>query len=83
MEVMTRIERALAKAIAHADGTGGPPTRAAAMHYAVFPRGARIRARLPDEERRGVFEGIDATGALLLKEGTGTRAISAGEVFFG
>ena len=45
--------------------------------------GQPIRARLPDGERRGVFEGIDATGALLLKEGTGTRAISAGEVFFG
>jgi BirA family biotin operon repressor/biotin-[acetyl-CoA-carboxylase] ligase len=45
--------------------------------------GARIRARLPGEERHGVFEGIDATGALLLKEGTGTRAISAGDVFFG
>ena len=45
--------------------------------------GQPIRARLPHEERHGVFEGIDATGALLLKEGTGTRAISAGEVFFG
>jgi BirA family biotin operon repressor/biotin-[acetyl-CoA-carboxylase] ligase len=45
--------------------------------------GTRIRARLPDEERKGVFEGIDASGALLLNEGTRTRAISAGDVFFG
>jgi len=46
MDVMTRIERALAKAIAHAEVPGGPPKLAAAMYYAVFPRGARIRPRL-------------------------------------
>ena len=46
MDVMTRIERALAKAIAHAEVPGGPPKLAAAMNYAVFPRGARIRPRL-------------------------------------
>ncbi len=45
--------------------------------------GSRIRARLPDKECQGVFEGIDDGGALLLKEGSRTRAISAGEVFFG
>ena len=45
--------------------------------------GHRIRARLPDRERLGVFEGIDAEGALLLNEGNGARAIAAGEVFFG
>jgi BirA family biotin operon repressor/biotin-[acetyl-CoA-carboxylase] ligase len=44
--------------------------------------GAPIRARLPHEERRGAFEGIDATGALLLRESSGVRAITAGEVFF-
>jgi BirA family biotin operon repressor/biotin-[acetyl-CoA-carboxylase] ligase len=44
--------------------------------------GAPITARLPHETRQGLFEGIDASGALLLKEGTGVRAIAAGEVFF-
>jgi BirA family biotin operon repressor/biotin-[acetyl-CoA-carboxylase] ligase len=44
--------------------------------------GAPITARLPHETREGVFEGIDASGALLLKEETGVRAIAAGEVFF-
>lgn len=44
--------------------------------------GAPIRARLPHEERHGAFEGIDATGALLLREPSGVRAITAGEVFF-
>jgi BirA family biotin operon repressor/biotin-[acetyl-CoA-carboxylase] ligase len=43
--------------------------------------GMRIRARLPQEERFGLFEGIDEGGALLLNEGGRTRAISAGEVF--
>jgi len=45
--------------------------------------GQRIRARLPDRERNGVFEGIDENGALLLNEGHRTEAIAAGEVFFG
>ena len=44
--------------------------------------GAPIRARLPHEKRHGVFEGIDADGALLLNEQGHMRAITAGEVFF-
>ena len=45
--------------------------------------GERIRARLPEEEAAGVFEGIDETGALLLRERTGRlRTIAAGDVYF-
>jgi BirA family biotin operon repressor/biotin-[acetyl-CoA-carboxylase] ligase len=45
--------------------------------------GTRIRARLTNEETSGVFEGIDNTGALILREAQGrTRTIAAGEVFF-
>jgi BirA family biotin operon repressor/biotin-[acetyl-CoA-carboxylase] ligase len=44
--------------------------------------GGPIRARLPNETRQGVFEGIDASGALLLNEQGHVRAIAAGEVFF-
>ena len=44
--------------------------------------GLPIRARLPHETREGVFEGIDANGALLLNEQGQVRAIAAGEVFF-
>ena len=44
--------------------------------------GTAIRARLPHETRHGLFEGIDASGALLLREPSGVRAIAAGEVFF-
>jgi len=45
--------------------------------------GGRIRARLQNEETTGVFEGIDGTGALILREtASRTRTIAAGEVFF-
>lgn len=44
--------------------------------------GTPVRARLPNEIREGVFEGIDESGALLLNEGGKLRAIAAGEVFF-
>jgi BirA family transcriptional regulator, biotin operon repressor / biotin---[acetyl-CoA-carboxylase] ligase len=45
--------------------------------------GTRIRARLTNEETVGIFEGIDETGALLLRETQDrVRTIAAGEVFF-
>jgi len=44
--------------------------------------GKSIRARLPDQTHEGVFEGIDACGALLLNQQGCVRAIAAGEVFF-
>jgi geranylgeranyl diphosphate synthase type II len=46
MDAVTRIEKALAAAVDRADAPDAPPRLAAAMRYAVFPRGARIRARL-------------------------------------
>jgi geranylgeranyl diphosphate synthase, type II len=46
MDASARIEQALGKAIAQADGIDAPPRLAAAMRHAVFPRGARIRPRL-------------------------------------
>ena len=46
MTASARIERALDTAFARVEGVGGPERLAAAMRYAVFPRGARIRPRL-------------------------------------
>lgn len=43
---MNRIERSLASALELARGPEAPPTLLAAMRYAVFPGGARIRPRL-------------------------------------
>ena len=45
--------------------------------------GGEITVRLPREEIRGRFEGLDETGALLLRlADTTVRTISAGDVFF-
>ena len=63
-------------------GQGFAPIREAWLSRAAR-LGMRIHARLQERELSGTFEGIDETGALLLREGQGqTRAIAAGEVFF-
>jgi geranylgeranyl diphosphate synthase type II len=46
MDETSRIEAALEQAVAHAEAPGGPPLLAEALRHAVFPGGARIRARL-------------------------------------
>jgi BirA family biotin operon repressor/biotin-[acetyl-CoA-carboxylase] ligase len=44
--------------------------------------GKEIEVRLPNETIAGTFDGIDETGALILRSAAGTRTIAAGEVFF-
>jgi geranylgeranyl diphosphate synthase type II len=46
VDARTQIEQSLRRAIGLTQGSGGPPTLAAAMRSAVFPGGARIRPRL-------------------------------------
>jgi geranylgeranyl diphosphate synthase type II len=46
MDSSVRIEKALKDAISHASGPSGPPLLSAALRYAVFPGGARVRPRL-------------------------------------
>ena len=46
MNVVTRIKQALTRAIEYGEGADCPPQLAAALRYAVFPGGARIRPRL-------------------------------------
>lgn len=46
MDTMPRIEQALAAAVASCEAPGCPPHLAAAIRYAVFPGGARVRPRL-------------------------------------
>src|SRR5690349_13610196 len=46
MDMVTRIEGALADSVLLAEAAGAPPRLAAAMRHAVFPRGGRVRPRL-------------------------------------
>ena len=46
MDPRERIEAALERSLAHATAAGCPPRLAEAMHYAVFPGGARVRPHL-------------------------------------
>ena len=46
MRTKTRIEQALAEAVASIEADGAPPRLAAALCHAVFPGGARIRPQL-------------------------------------
>ena len=45
--------------------------------------GESLTVRLPNEEFGGIFEGVDDTGRLILRSGSGKRTVAAGEVFFG
>jgi len=69
MDVTSRIERALNDAIDQAELPGCPPRLAAAMRYAVFPRGARVRPRLCHSVAAACGEdhpaATDAAGAAL------------------
>jgi geranylgeranyl diphosphate synthase, type II len=46
MDSGQRIEKALQDSVSRAGGLGSPPQLAAALRYAVFPGGARVRPRL-------------------------------------
>ena len=64
------------------NGHGFPRVRDAWLSRAAG-LGTRIRARLQNEETSGVFEGIDSSGALMLREAVDrVRLIAAGDVFF-
>jgi BirA family biotin operon repressor/biotin-[acetyl-CoA-carboxylase] ligase len=82
-EALARLAASFAKWYEIWRANGFQPLRDAWLARAAG-LGTRIRARLSDGEFWGMFEGIDETGALILREGQGkTRSIAAGEVFFG
>lgn len=48
----------------------------------AHPRGTALTARLPDgTTREGLFEGLSAEGALMLRTRTGVELVHAGDVF--
>ncbi|MDD7970143.1 biotin--[acetyl-CoA-carboxylase] ligase [Roseinatronobacter alkalisoli] len=75
----------LAPAFAHWEGQlvtyGFAPVRQAWMNGAAR-LGERIIARTVLDSHEGTFEGIDATGALMLRTAQGRRTIPAADVFF-
>lgn len=62
-------------------GQGFAPLRVEWLAHAAR-LGQVIRARTGKETREGVFETIDASGAMILRMDAGMVAISAAEVFF-
>ncbi len=60
---------------------GFAPLRRAWLDHAAR-LGQPIRARTGMETREGIFEAIDETGALILRQSHGSVAIPAAEVFF-
>ncbi|MBR3371454.1 MAG: biotin--[Rhodobacteraceae bacterium] len=60
---------------------GFAPVRQAWLNNAAR-LGERIVARTVQDSHEGTFEGIDATGALLLRTAQGRRIIPAADVFF-
>jgi BirA family biotin operon repressor/biotin-[acetyl-CoA-carboxylase] ligase len=82
IDALTELAAAFAKWYDIWRGQGFAPIRDAWLARAAN-LGLRIRARLTNEEVTGVFEGIDETGALILRETSErVRTIAAGEVFF-
>ncbi len=62
-------------------GTGFIGIRATWLDRAIG-LGETIRVRLPNSTLEGVFAGLDASGRLILRQASGERTISAGELFF-
>jgi len=60
---------------------GFAPLRAAWLARAIG-LGARIEARLPDRTLTGIYEDVDADGALVLRGPTGRRRIAAADLVF-
>jgi BirA family biotin operon repressor/biotin-[acetyl-CoA-carboxylase] ligase len=60
---------------------GFAPLREAWLSHATH-LGARVKARTGTATHEGVFETIDATGAMILRTAQGPLAIPAAEVFF-
>lgn len=80
-DVLVRYVTALVDWLAVWRGEGFGPARAAWLARADG-LGRAIRVRLSDHTYEGVFEGLDADGALVLAEADGNRRrVTAGEVF--
>lgn len=61
---------------------GFAPVRSAWLKQA-HGLGQTVTARMPNSQESGIFDGIDDSGALILRQDDGPKAIRAAEVHFG
>lgn len=80
--LLDRLAPAFAAREAQLTTWGFAPIRTDWMRHAAR-LGQPITARLPGATFTGIFTDVDDDGHLLLKTATGTRRITAGDVFFG
>ncbi len=80
-DFLAPLATAFAEVAAQFETLGFAPIRAAWLARAAR-LGQTITARTGAETRSGIFETIDATGALILREAAGRRAIAAADIFF-
>ncbi len=80
-ELLTHLAAAYAGREAQLQAGGFAPIRASWLVRAAY-LGAPLTARAGGTETRGIFETIDATGALVLNTPDGPRRIAAADVFF-
>lgn len=79
--VFTALSEAFAARFADWRDFGFPPLREA-WHARAAGRGERVTIRLPAGPVSGDFQGIDASGRLILLTSDGQRVIDAGDLFF-
>ncbi|MEM7547204.1 MAG: biotin--[acetyl-CoA-carboxylase] ligase [Pseudomonadota bacterium] len=80
-DALTRIAASLHRSISVLREDGFGPIRDAWISRAAR-MGERITARLPGEDITGIFEDVDAEGALVLRTTTGQRHIHAADIYF-
>ncbi|MDS9467418.1 biotin--[acetyl-CoA-carboxylase] ligase [Paracoccus sp. MBLB3053] len=81
-EFLDLLAPAFARWLGQFETYGFAPIRSAWLARAARI-GETILARTGQEETKGVFEGIDDTGALVLSTSAGRRCLPAADVFFG
>jgi BirA family biotin operon repressor/biotin-[acetyl-CoA-carboxylase] ligase len=82
-EMLAELDVALRRGLATWDGGHGFAEVRRQWSAAATGIGGPIRVRLHDRELHGIFEAIDESGRLILRETDGGRRIvSAGDVFF-
>ena len=81
-ELFAKFSKHMADRLAVWDGGAGFGEIRAAWLDRASGLGEPIHVRLPQTTIEGVFAGLDAAGRLILRQASGERTISAGELFF-